>query len=427
MTSKNKKINYTGTRVACYIGYLTQAIVVNLAPLFFVIFGDSYALDNALLGTLILIVFVTQILTDTVSVRLVSKISLRTCAVMAHVFSFAGLVLLGILPNVIPDTFTALLISMVTYSIGGGLIEVVVSPISDAIPVEENESTGGIKAAAMCLLHSAYCIGQVLVVIITTVLLSFIGNDAWMYIPFVWALVPLFNIFNYLRVPFPQFVSETEKTPLKEIVTSKLFIAAAVLMVCSGASELAVAQWASMFAEKGLGISKVMGDLLGPCAFALLMCVGRIIYGIMGTRIQLLKLLFASAVLCIISYLTITLVKSPAVSLVGCSLCGLSVSIMWPGVLSLTAREFPKSGAALFALLAIFGDVGCSVGPWLAGIVSESLDVSALSAFSVFSGLAPEQIALKCGILAAIVFPFIMLFAAAAFAKFKNAGKNTVK
>lgn len=427
MTSETKKTSYTSTRIACYIGYFTQAIVVNLAPLFFVIFGRSYGIDNAMLGTLILVVFVTQILTDIVSVRLVSRISLRACAVAAHVFSFSGLVLLGTLPNIMSNTFAALLISMIVYSIGGGLIEVVVSPISDAIPIEENESTGGIKAAAMCLLHSAYCIGQVLVVIITTVILSFIGEEFWMYIPFIWALIPLFNIFNYLRAPFPQFVSEKEKTPIREIVSSKLFIAAAVLMVCSGASELAVAQWASMFAEKGLGVSKVMGDILGPCAFALLMCVGRIVYAIMGTRVPLLKLLFGSAALCIVSYLAITLVKSPAIALAGCSLCGLSVSIMWPGVLSLTAREFPKSGAALFALLAICGDIGCSVGPWLAGIVSEKIDTAALSALPVFTGLAPEQIALKCGILAAVVFPVIMLFAAAAFARFKNAVRNSAK
>ena len=410
-----RKTNYRSTKLACYIGYVTQAIVINLAPLFFVIFSDKYGIDNASLGTLVLITFITQILTDITAVRLTSKISLRSCAIWAHIFSASGLALLGILPNIIPNTFTALLIASIIYSVGGGLIEVVISPIVDAIPVEVTEGVGGAKAAAMSLLHSFYCWGQMTVVLVTTFILSFVGNDNWMYIPFLWALIPFFNTFAFIRAPFPHFISESERTPVKKIVTTRLFVICAILMICSGASELAVSQWASMLAEKGLGVDKVTGDLLGPCAFAFCMGVGRMIYGILGTKLPLAKSLLASSFLCVCGYLMITMFQNPAVALLGCSVCGLAVSLMWPGVLSLTSREFSHGGAVLFSLLAICGDIGCSVGPWLTGLVSTNIATEQLSKLAPFSGLAHDQIALKSGLFAAGIFPIIMIAAVIAF------------
>ena len=410
-----KKINYRPTKISCYIGYITQAIVINLAPVFFVIFSDRYGIDNTSLGTLVLMNFVTQILTDLVSVRLTAKISLRTCAVWAHIFASAGLMLLGILPAVMTDTFAALFIASFLYSIGGGLIEVVISPIVDAIPVEVTEGAGGAKAAAMSLLHSFYCWGQMTVVLLSTLILGVVGNNNWMYIPFFWALIPFFNIFSFMRVPFPQFISESERTPVKDIVTTRLFAVCALLMICSGASELAVAQWASMLAEKGLGVNKVVGDILGPCAFAFCMGIGRMIYGILGSKLPLAKSLLVSSVLCVCGYLMITLFRNPVIALVGCSVCGLAVSLMWPGVLSLTSREFAKGGAVLFSLLAICGDIGCSLGPWLTGFVSNNINTDLFAKLVPFAGLVPEQIALKCGLFAAGIFPVVMIFAVLVF------------
>ncbi len=419
-----KRINYKYTKISCYIGYITQAIVINLAPLFFVIFSDKYGIDNGRLGTLVLINFITQIFTDITAVRLTTKISLRTCAIWAHTFSFAGLMLLGILPTVMPNTFAALLIASIIYSIGGGLIEVVISPIVDAIPVEVTEGVGGAKAAAMSFLHSFYCWGQMTVVLLTTIILGFVGNDNWMYIPFIWALIPFVNIFAFIRVPFPHFISESERIPVKNIITTRLFIVCALLMICSGASELAVAQWASMLAEKGLGVSKVMGDLLGPCAFAFFMGIGRMIYGILGVKLPLAKSLLLSSILCVGGYIMITLFQSPTIALMGCSVCGLAVSLMWPGVLSLTAREFSHGGAVLFSLLAICGDIGCSLGPWLTGLVSNSINTESLSKLTPFVGLAPEQTALKCGLFAAGIFPVIMIFAVLAFIAIRKKTKQ---
>lgn len=411
-------VNYRGTKLACYFGYITQAIVINLAPIFFVIFQDSYGISNAGLGTLVLVNFVTQILTDIVSVKMTAKLSMRMCAVLAHVFACLGLCFLGLLPLIIPDTFTALIIATVTYSIGGGLTEVVISPIIDAIPIEESES--GAKAAAMAFLHSFYCWGQMAVVLFSTLLLAIMGGELWYVLPFMWALIPFFNGIAFTRVPFPHFVTGSERTPLGRILTSRLFIVALVLMICSGSAELTVAQWASILAEKGLGVSKVVGDILGPCAFALFMGIGRMVYGILGSRLPLAKSLLGCSILCVVSYMMISLVPNPVVALLGCSLCGLSVSLMWPGVLSLTSGEFPKGGAALFSVLAICGDTGCSVGPWLTGLVSGLVSTESLQSLAIFKTLEPQQIALKVGVLAAVVFPIIMIVAVLAFIRIKR-------
>jgi len=420
-------INYRYTKLACYIGYVTQAIVINLAPIFFVIFSDRYGIDNASLGTLVLVNFVVQIFTDITAVRLTTRVSLRSCAVCAHILSFSGLMLLGILPNILPNTFVALLVASVVYSVGGGLIEVVISPIVDAIPVEESQGAGRAKAAAMSFLHSFYCWGQMTVVLITTLLLGAVGNENWMYIPFLWALVPFVNVFAFVRVPFPSLIPESKSTPVHSIVTTKLFIVCAVLMICSGASELAVSQWASMLAEKGLGVDKVTGDILGPCAFALCMGIGRMIYGLLGTRLPLAKSLFLCSTLCVGGYLMITLSQNAVVALLGCSVCGFAVSLMWPGVLSLTAREFSHGGAVLFSLLAICGDIGCSLGPWLTGFVSNHINADAFASLAPFSGLEAQQISLKCGLFAAGIFPLIMIFAVIAFMMIRKGGKKKEK
>ncbi len=414
-----KKLNFKQTKIACYIGYVVQAIVVNLAPLFFVIFSDRYGIDNSGLGTLVLLNFVIQICTDVVSVRLTSVLSMRMCAMSAQILCCLGLTFMGLLPLVMQNTFLALAIATVVYSVGGGLIEVVISPVIDAIPIETDSETRGAKAAAMSLLHSFYCWGQMLVVLTSTLLLHFIGNDKWMFIPFIWAIVPLLNTLNFATAPFPKFVSENDRTPVGKIITTKLFVICAILIICSGASESAVSQWASMLAEKGLGVNKVAGDILGPCAFAMCMGIGRMFYGIMGNKIPLAKSLFACSVLCVASYIMISLFKSPIVSLLGCSVCGLAVSLMWPGVLSLASREFPKGGAALFSLLAICGDIGCSLGPWLTGFVSDRINLNVMAKLAPFSGLAADQISLKCGLLVSGIFPLVMIFACICFMRLK--------
>lgn len=347
---------YKHTLRACYLGYITQAIVNNLAPLLFVIFQTEYKLSFEMIGRLILLNFCVQIGADFLSMKYVDRIGYRKSAVIAHAFSAAGLIGLGILPKVLPDPYLGLCAAVVLYAMGGGIIEVIISPIVDSLPGEEKES-------AMSLLHSFYCWGQVGVVVITTLLLQWIGGGFWFLLPCIWAILPLYNLFKFLRVPLRRTVSEEERTSLKHLFSSRGFLIALVLMMCAGASELSMSQWSSIFAEKGLRVPKVMGDLLGPCMFALLMGIGRTIYGILGSRMPLKPSLAVSGLLCVISYLLTVLAGNPYVSLFGCALCGFSVALMWPGTFSLTAAAFPKGGTAMFALLAVMGDIGCAVGP----------------------------------------------------------------
>ena len=396
--------NYKSTIRACYLGYITQAVIVNLAPLLFVIFMDQFRVSFEDLGRLVLINFGAQLLTDFLSVKLIAKIGMRKAAVLAHTASCVGLVLMGVLPSVMPSPYLGLVIATLVFAFGGGLIEVLVSPIVDAVPSDAKE-------AAMSLLHSFYSWGQVLVVLLSTLYIRFIGPQYWMILPIVWAVLPLFNAFYFARVPINSSLEEGEKASFKELFGLPLFLIAAMLMMCAGAAEQAISQWASLFAELGLGVDKLTGDLLGPLAFAACMGIGRMLYGIFGARLNMRRMLTLCSAFCIVGYLVLSLVKVPLISLLGCALCGLSVSLMWPGVLSLTLQSIPKGGPALFGTLALFGDLGCSVGPWLAGLVSDLVQQhhGTVEKLPFFTGLAGDQIGLKCGILAAIIFPLLML------------------
>lgn len=378
-----EKINYKSTLYACYLGYITQALIVNLPPILFVIFKDKFGLTYTMLGSLVMIIFITQLIVDALSVKFIDKIGQRTAAVLAHIFAAAGMILLAFLPGVLPQPYIGLIISSIVFAIGGGLIEVLVSPIVESLP-------GEAKASSMSLLHSFYSWGQVLVIILSTTALLLIGHDLWFMLPLVWALLPVTTLFMFAKVPLVPLEEESKRTPLRKLMTSGIFLLALLLMVCSGASEQAMAQWASLFAEKGLGITKALGDILGPCLFAVMMGIVRTLYGVKGQKINIHKTLIICSVLCMLSFVITAIGPVPAISLLGCTLCGLTVSLMWPGMLSLTAAVYPSGGTAMFAIMALGGDLGCSVGPWLTGIVAEE------------SGL-------NMGLLAAIVFPAVML------------------
>ena len=395
---QTQKINYKPTLIACYAGYITQSIVVNLPPILFVVFMDKFGLSYEKLSFLVLLNFVTQIFVDLISIKFVDRIGYRKCIVTAHVLATLGLVLLGLLPMILPTSmsYAAIVIATFVFACGSGMIEVLLSPIVEAIP-------GDAKASTMALLHGFYCWGMVFVVLITTLLLKLIGHDLWYTIPILWAIIPLVNTINFSRVPFAPIIKEGERaTPLKTLLTSGVFIAALALMTASGAAELAMAQWASVFAEKGLGVSKALGDLLGPCMFGVTMAIARTIYGVFGQKAPLLKLMMGSSVLCIGCYLLAVFSGSALLALAGCAFCGLSVALLWPGMLSLTAAKFPNGGNPMFAILAVFGDLGCSLGPWLTGMVSGVY-------LNMNSDPNAESTGLKFGLLAAIIFPILML------------------
>lgn len=381
-----KKNNYQLTMYACFIGYIVQAIVNNFLPLLFVTFQKTYSIPLTQITLLITLNFGIQLVIDMLSAGFVDKIGYRASAIIAHVCSAAGLVLPTVLPEAFPDPFAGILIAVFIYAIGGGLIEVLISPILEACPTDNKEK-------AMSLLHSFYCWGHVGVVLISTLFFTLFGIENWKILAVCWAVVPAVNIILFAKAPIYSLHEEGETgLTLKQLFTRKVFWVMMLMMLCAGASEQAVSQWASTFAEQGLGVSKTIGDLAGPMSFAALMGLSRLLYGKFGDRLDLDKFMRMSCLLCIAAYLCISLVPLPAVGLVGCAVCGFSVGIMWPGTFSKASAAVKGGGTALFAMLALAGDVGCSGGPTLAGFIS-----------GCFNG------ELRAGILAAIVFPVLLL------------------
>ncbi len=399
-----KPSKYSHTELACYLGYITQAAVNNLPPLLFLTFQRSFSVSIEAITALITLNFGTQLVTDLVFSKLTDKIGYRVSAVTAHVLAFLGLVFYGVLPSVLPNPYIGLVIATLVNAVGGGLAEVLISPIVESLP-------GTQKSARMSLLHAMYCWGQVGVILISTLYFAAVGIAKWRYLFYVWSLLPLFNAFFFARVPLCKLVEEDERDSVFDLLKKGVFWLMLLLMVCSGAAEQAMAQWSSMFAESGLHVSKAMGDLLGPCAFGILMAVSRTFYGIFGGRLHLRRALIISSVGCIVSYLLCGLSPSPILSLIGCGLCGLSVGLMWPGVISLSSEHFPAGGTALFAFLALGGDLGCLSGPGVTGMVSGTLE-------RIGSG----DIALRMGLLAVIVFPALMALGLIGLRKKKEIG-----
>ena len=376
---------YQKTIYACFTGYIVQAIVNNFVPLLFLTFQKQYGIPLSQITLLITLNFLLQLTVDLLSVNFVDRIGYRASMLIAHGCAAAGFVLLTILPEVLPP-FSGLLIGVIVYAIGGGLLEVLVSPIVEACPTKNKEQV-------MSLLHSFYCWGHVGVVLISTLFFAIFGIGNWKIMMLLWAIVPLCNGIAFTKVPIASLIEDGEKgMSLKELFSKQIFWIFMLMMLCAGASEQAVSQWASTFAEKGLGVSKAIGDLAGPMAFAILMGSARAFYGKFGDRIDLDKFMIGSGLLCIGSYLLISLSPLPQLSLLGCAICGLSVGIMWPGSFSKASAVMRNGGTAMFALLALGGDLGCSGGPTLVGYVS-----------SMFS----EN--LKKGIFAAIVFPVLLI------------------
>lgn len=380
------KNQYNKTVVACFVGYIVQAVVNNFVPLLFLTFQRTYHIPLSQITLLVTFNFGIQLLVDLLSVGFVDRIGYRASMVAAHVLSAAGLILLTVLPEVLPSPFAGILTAVMVYAVGGGLLEVLVSPVVEACPSDNKEK-------AMSMLHSFYCWGHVGVVLLSTLFFHAAGTENWKILALLWAVIPVLNAFLFAKVPMAALIEEGE-TGLRvtELFGIRMFWVLLVMMVCAGASEQAVSQWASTFAEKGLGISKTAGDLAGPMAFAVLMGASRAFYGKYGDRINLDRFMVYSSVLCILSYLGISLLPIPQLSLIACAVCGLSVGIMWPGTFSKAAAALPRGGTVLFALLALGGDVGCSGGPTVVGLVSGALGDD-----------------LKRGTLAGVVFPVLLL------------------
>ena len=380
------KYSYDSTMRACFTGYIVQAIVNNFAPLLFLTFQRTYHIPLQQITLLVTFNFGIQLLTDLLSVAFVDRMGYRASMVLAHILSALGLICLTVLPEWMGHPFAGILISVIVYAVGGGLLEVLVSPVVEACPSTHKEK-------AMSMLHSFYCWGHVGVVLFSSIFFKLAGIENWKLLAVLWAVIPILNALIFTRVPIAPVLPEGEEgMTIVTLFQNRTFWLLFVMMICAGASEQSVSQWASLFAEKGLGISKTAGDLAGPMAFAVLMGASRAFYGNYGEKINLDRFMAVSSVLCILSYLCLVFMPVPVLSLAGCALCGLSVGIMWPGTFSRASKALPAGGTALFALLALGGDIGCSGGPTLVGMVS---------------GMCKGN--LKAGILAALIFPVLLL------------------
>ena len=376
---------YTRTLVACYLGFVTQSIAANFAPLLFLTFQSSYGISLDKIALIPVVFYLTQLLIDLGATKFADKIGYRVCVVASQVVSVAGLVMLAVLPELLPAPFLGLLIAVVFYAVGSGLVEVLVSPIVEACPFEN-------KDGAMSLLHSFYCWGAVGVILGSTLFFAVFGTEHWQILTLIWALVPLVNVFQFLTCPIERLVEDGEGLPPRKLLRLPLLWLMILLMVCAGASEATMAQWASAFTESALGVSKTIGDLAGPCLFAVFMGISRILYGKMSGKLNLAKTMLLSGLLCVACYLLASLSPLPVLGLIGCALCGFSVGILWPGTISLSSQGCPKGGTAMFAFLALAGDFGGTVSPAVVGSISE---------------LAGGN--LKTGLLVATVFPVLLV------------------
>ncbi len=378
------KSDYGHTIYASYLGYITQAIVNNFVPLLFLTFQSQYDISLDKIGLLVTINFGVQLLVDFIAAKFIDKIGYRRAIVAAHVFSGLGLIGLAVFPELLPP-YSGIILAIMCYAIGGGIIEVLVSPIVEACPTTKKE-------AAMSLLHSFYCWGHVFVVLASTLFFTLAGIENWKLMAVLWSIVPFANAVYYSLVPIATPVEEGQGMTMSQLLKNKMFWILFLLMICSGASEQGMSQWASAFAESGLKVSKTMGDLAGPCLFAVLMGTSRALYAKLSDKISLKAAMIGSGCLCIACYLLAVFAPHPVLGLIGCAVCGFSVGIMWPGTFSLASGSMPTGGTAMFALLALAGDLGCSSGPTLVGAVADAFDSN-----------------LKIGLLSAVIFPVLLV------------------
>lgn len=393
---------YRRTLIACYLGFITQAIASNFAPLLFMTFNRDYGISLGKIALIPTVFYLTQLIIDLVCAKFVDRIGYRASVVASEVLSAAGLAGLAVLPNLLPDPFAGIIVCTIIYAMGSGLIEVLVSPIVEACPFDNKESV-------MSLLHSFYCWGSVGVIAGSTLFFAIFGISRWRILAVLWALIPFVNIFNFLHCPIEKLVEDGSSMTILQLMKRRIFWLLCLLMICAGASEIAMAQWASAFAESALHVTKTVGDIAGPCAFAVLMGISRTIYGKYGDKLDLKKFMIASGLLCLVCYLLAGLSSIPILGLVGCALCGFSVGIMWPGSISISSKTMPRGGTAMFALLALAGDLGGTTGPAIVGMISQN---------------AGEN--LRVGVLSGIGFPAILILCTAVLIRHEKISKNKV-
>ena len=383
MTKQN---NYKKTLIACYLGFVTQAISANFAPLLFLTFKNTYGITLEKIAMIPMVFYLTQLFVDYAATEFADKLGYRICVVASQVLSAFGIASMCILPEIMPTPFSGILISVILYAIGSGLIEVLVSPIVEACPFEN-------KSGRMSLLHSFYCWGAMGVILGSTLFFTIFGINNWKILTLIWAIIPLYNAFNFIKCPIDRLPDSDESMGIRQLFQMPLFCLMILLMVCSGASEACMAQWASAFTESALGVSKTVGDLAGPCLFAMFMGISRMLYGKFSEKLDLIKVMLSCGILCTVCYLLASLSTLPILGLIGCALCGSAVGIMWPGSISISSQNCPRGGTAMFAFLALAGDLSAMISPAMVGSLAERAGGN-----------------LKIGLFVATIFPIVLVF-----------------
>lgn len=396
--------HYRLTTISCFVGIFAQAVIINLAALLFMPLMRLHGLTYVQLGTLVAVNFSVQVGSDLVFSGLIDRIGFRRLVLPACLVGSLGLFLFALAPVLLPGrVFAGLLAATAVYSAAGGLLEVLLSPIVNAIPNEE-------KGAAMSLLHSFYAWGQMATIILTTLFLFLVGERHWQWMVGFWALLPLANFLLFLKAPFPPSVPEEHRLNMGDLILKPFCLLAFAAIFFGASAEVLMNQWTSAFMERALLLPKLTGDLFGMCGFALMLGLGRAWHGKYGARFDISKALVAMSALAVLCYLVVALAPGSWPGLLACMVCGFATSLLWPGTLIVASERYPLAGAWMFALLAAAGDVGAGLGPWFTGwVVDHAIDTAAALRLEQWLGIGGEQAALRLGILAGTIAPLLAL------------------
>ena len=410
--------NFKRTKLACYSAYFTMSSVFSLPPLLFATLQDMYGISYTLLGTLVLPNFCTQLIVDLIFTVFSKYFNVKKVVKVMPLITTLGLGIYAFSPVIFTQNpYIGLLTGTVLFSVSAGLSEVLLSPVIAAIPSDNPQKD-------MSLLHSLYAFGVFTVVVISTLFLRFFGTENWMYLTLFWAALPVVASVLFMLSPMPEMDVSSSEEGTKGTKRRTFALALCVGSIFFGScAENAMSNWVSTYMENALHIDKTIGDILGMAAFAILLGVARISYAKYGKNIM--RVLLGGMIGAACCYLVAGLSTNVVFAFAACIMTGLFASMLWPGTLIMMEENIPGVGVAAYALMAASGDLGASIAPQLLGIVVDNVAVSRYATeLSASSGLSPEQIGLKAGMLVTALFPIIgiclLVFAIRYFKKNKK-------
>lgn len=391
---------YNLAKYACYLGSGGMAIVSVLSPLLFVTFRELYGISYTLLGLLVVANFLTQLSVDLIFSFFTKYFNIHKTVRTMPIITFSGLLIYTLMPLIFPEyVYLWLIIGTIVFSASAGLGEVLLSPVIAAIPSDNPDRE-------MSKMHSAYAWGCVAVVVISTLFLKLAGTHNWQFLALLLSLLPFANAIIFAKAKLPEISINQDAEKGGVSFKNKGIIMCFVCIFLGGATEVTMSEWVSNFIESGIGLPKVVGDILGVAMFAAMLGIGRTIYAKIGKNISSVMLFgMAGSTVC---YIVASLSLNPVTGLIACAVTGLCVSMLWPGTLIYAEENFPKLGVAVYALMAAGGDLGASVAPQLVGVLSDKIAVMNFAEILAQKlCITAEQVGIRAGMLAAAVFPLL--------------------